>query len=192
MDGERRAIGCWSRSFFLAEQNYSAPERECLAVVWALRTLRPNFLYEELIVQTDRAAVRWLLTIQEPYGRLIRWRLHLSKSNLQVMCRKDPCNVHADALSLLTTLAETTADDWDAIPSFFLSHQNSAHTEIHHEGSLFTPLELHYKLACKNTQLQRDDTLCDAKCLIDMSQDDLFPVSSDPTPAESHVRTQLG
>ena len=36
---ERKPIGFWSRSLIPEERNYSAPERECLAVVWTLKTL---------------------------------------------------------------------------------------------------------------------------------------------------------
>ena len=45
-DGERMQIGFWSRSLTPAEKNYSPTERECLAVVWALKVLRPYLLFE--------------------------------------------------------------------------------------------------------------------------------------------------
>lgn len=40
-NGDRKPIGYWSRSFNPAEKNYSASQRECLGVLWALLTLHP-------------------------------------------------------------------------------------------------------------------------------------------------------
>ena len=51
-DGERRPIGYWSRSLKPAEKSYSTPEKEYLAVVWALTTLRPYLQCETFTVYT--------------------------------------------------------------------------------------------------------------------------------------------
>lgn len=48
LDGTRKPIGFWSRSLRNAELKYSAPERKCLGIVWALQTLRPYLIYETL------------------------------------------------------------------------------------------------------------------------------------------------
>ena len=70
---QRKPIGFWSRSLTDAERNYSTPERECLGVVWALKTLRAYLLYETFTVHTDQGSLRWLMEIQESSGRLMRW-----------------------------------------------------------------------------------------------------------------------
>lgn len=101
------------------------------------------------------------------------------------MYKKGPCNVHADALSPLTTLDRTTADDWDKMSSIFLSNQASAHTDFRHKENHFIPRELRYKPACKNTQLERNDSPCDATCFDDKTRDDLFAAFLSPTPADS-------
>lgn len=38
-NGERKAIGVWSRSINSHENSYAVVEKECLAVMWAIQTL---------------------------------------------------------------------------------------------------------------------------------------------------------
>lgn len=40
-DGQRQPVGFRTRSLSFHEKNYLILEKECLAVVWALQTLRP-------------------------------------------------------------------------------------------------------------------------------------------------------
>lgn len=89
--------------------------------MWAFETFRTYLLYENFIVHTDHACLRWLLTIQELSGRLMQRRRRLAEYNFQVMYTKGPCNVQAYALSRLCTLAETATDGLDEIPYFLLS-----------------------------------------------------------------------
>ena len=125
-DGEGKPIGFWSRSLLPAECNYSASERECLAVVWALKTLRPYLMYEKFTVYTDHAALQWLLTIDDPSGRLIRWRLRLAEYDFEVKYKKGKVNTQADALSRLHSSAETIPhDDNDDIPTFMTDLANT-------------------------------------------------------------------
>ena len=71
-------IGYFSRSLTDAERNYSASERECLAVVWCVFMLRPYLLGTQFTVRTDHHAPRWLLNLTDVSGRLARWRLRLA------------------------------------------------------------------------------------------------------------------
>ena len=143
-DGERKPIGFWSRSLLPAEENYSASERECLAVVWALKTLRPYLMYEKFTVYTDHAALHWLLTITDPSGRLIRWRLRLAEYDFEVKYKKGKANTQADALSRLNTLSETIAhDDSDDIPAFLLEDELNVELKLNraHDDDDFIELE---------------------------------------------------
>ena len=120
LNEERKPIGFFSRTLIDAELNYSVSEQECLAVVWALTTLRPYLQGENFIVHTDHSSLRWLMNINDPSGRLMRWRLRLSEFDFEVQYKKGKANTQADALSRLQTLGETTASVDDAIPCFII------------------------------------------------------------------------
>lgn len=69
-------VGFFSRTLTPAEQNYSATERECLGVVWAIQPLRPYLERSKFIVRSDHEPLRWLLNLgdtdSDGHGRLAR------------------------------------------------------------------------------------------------------------------------
>lgn len=100
----------------------------------------------------------------------MRWRTRPAEYNFQVVYKKVYRDVHADALSRLCTFAETTANNWDKIPSLAVSEHISKHTKMSHVAKAATPRKLRYKHTCKNTQLQRkDDATGDSTCVDDMT-----------------------
>ncbi|CDF38512.1 unnamed protein product [Chondrus crispus] len=115
---QRKPIEFFSRTLAAAERNYSVSEKECLAVIWAVQTLRPYLYGEHFIVHTDHASLRWLMNVTDPSGRLIRWRLRLSKFDFEIKYKKGKANSQADALSRLRTAGETVDEIDDEIPCF--------------------------------------------------------------------------
>ncbi|KFD61148.1 hypothetical protein M514_26691 [Trichuris suis] len=59
-DEEEHVILYLSRMLTSSEQRYHSNELECLAVVWALRMVRPYVLGRKFRVVTDNSAVKWL------------------------------------------------------------------------------------------------------------------------------------
>ena len=84
-----------------AQLNYSTTEKEMPAVVFALEKFRSYLIGRKIIVFTDHAALKYLLTKKDAKGRLIRWVLLLQEFDLEFKDKKCTKNVVADHLSRL-------------------------------------------------------------------------------------------
>ena len=70
------------------------------------------------------------MTIAEPSGRLMRWRLRLSEFDFTIQYKRGVQNTQADALSRLATLGETTSDIDDEITCFMVEGDSIVYTMI--------------------------------------------------------------
>lgn len=84
-----------------AQINYTTTEKELLAVVFSLDKFRSYILGSKVIVHSDHAALRHLLTKSQTKPRLIRWILLLQEFDVEIKDRKGCENVVADHLSRL-------------------------------------------------------------------------------------------
>src|ERR1044071_4488773 len=82
-----------------AQRNYSTTEKELLVVVYALNEFRQYLLGAKVIIHTDHAALRYLMTKKESKPRLIRWILLLSEFEVEIRDKKEAENLVADHLS---------------------------------------------------------------------------------------------
>ncbi|CAM8915422.1 unnamed protein product [Rhodiola kirilowii] len=90
-----------SRTLDMAQRNYSTTEKELLAVVFALEKFRSYLLGTKVVVYSDHAAIRYLMTKKEAKPRLIRWVLLLQEFNVEIKDKKGVENTVADHLSRL-------------------------------------------------------------------------------------------
>ena len=112
-----KPIGYWSRTLTAAEKNYDTTQRECLAVVWAVLTLRPYLEGTRFTIRTDHLALKWLMNLSDASGRLQRWRLRLQPFEYDIVHRPGVKHQAADALSRLPTTGTDQTDLDDEIPT---------------------------------------------------------------------------
>jgi len=90
-----------SRTLNDAQLNYATTEKELLAVVYAFDKFRPYLMGNKVLVYTDHAAIRHLVSKKDVKPRLIRWILLLQEFDVEIKDIKGTENMVADHLSRL-------------------------------------------------------------------------------------------
>ena len=98
--GKESVISYCSRSLSDREKNYSATEKEALAVIFAVEHFRVYLLGRQFTLVTDHSALQWLHTV-EPKGRLARWVMTLQEYSFIIKHRPGIAHGNADGLSRL-------------------------------------------------------------------------------------------
>ncbi len=75
--GEERPVLYISRKLSKRETMYSTIEKECLAIRWAVLTLRYYLLGREFTLCSDHAPLQWLHRMKDTNARITRWYLAL-------------------------------------------------------------------------------------------------------------------
>lgn len=91
-----------SRSLTSAEKNYTTIEKECLAIVWAVRKFRHYLIGAHFIIHTDHKPLEWLessKTSKSHSQRLEWWSLELRAFDFEIVHLPGDTNLNADALS---------------------------------------------------------------------------------------------
>ncbi|CAK1590747.1 unnamed protein product [Parnassius mnemosyne] len=97
--GKDLPIAYASRTLNKSESHYTTIERELLAIVWAVKHLRPCLFGRKFKIVTDHKSLTWLFSIKDPGSRLVRWRLKLEEYEYEIVYKAGKNNTNADALS---------------------------------------------------------------------------------------------
>ena len=125
--GSRRPVAFGGRKLNKSECNYSTTEKECLAVIEALKAYRPYLLGREFDLFTDHESLKWLLTrTTEHSGRLWRWVDKFREFQCKVHHVAENKNTVADALSRVQGVKAVTQDAWSL--DFVRQQQDSCPT----------------------------------------------------------------
>ncbi len=85
--GEERPVLYLSRKLSKRETRYSTVEKECLAIRWAVLTLRYYLLGREFTLCSDHAPLQWLHRMKDTNARITRWYLALQPFKFKVVHR---------------------------------------------------------------------------------------------------------
>ena len=99
--GVDRPVLYISRKLSERETRYSTIEKECLAIRWAVDTLRYYLLGCPFTLCTDHAPLQWLHRMKDANARITRWYLALQPLKFKVIHRPGTQMVVADFLSRL-------------------------------------------------------------------------------------------
>lgn len=97
--GERHPVLFLSRKLLDREARYLTVEKECLAVKWAVESLRYYLLGRHFILEMDHWALQWLNRMKDSNTCLTAWYLSFHPYEFTVRYRAGKDNLVADCLS---------------------------------------------------------------------------------------------
>jgi hypothetical protein len=98
-EGKVHAIYYASKTLNGAQLNYATMEKELLAIVFVFEKFRSYIVNSKVIVYTNHAAIKYLLSKKDAKPRLIRWILLLQEFDVEIQDKKGSENVVAGHLS---------------------------------------------------------------------------------------------
>ncbi|UYV84632.1 hypothetical protein LAZ67_X002921, partial [Cordylochernes scorpioides] len=130
-DNEEHVIAYYSKTLQPHQENYSAYEMECLAVIQATDHFHVYIENQPFEIITDHAALQWLFTMKKPKPKYFRWILSLSSKSCNIVHRSGKQQTHVDALSRLPVVNIATQELQEHQQNSDLSFLKNSHT---HDG----------------------------------------------------------
>src|SRR5204862_359756 len=136
-ENRERVIAYASRSLNKTEQNYGITDKECLAVIWAIKHFEQYLGLLPFQVVTDHSALKYLQTAKMPTGRRARWIMYLQQFDFKITYRPGKENKNADALSRTPEIVEcnfvrveTQEEEIEETPTTIFQNETSEYDTI--------------------------------------------------------------
>ena len=101
-DGQEKVIAYGAKKLLAREKNYSSNKGELLAIIFFLNQWKYYLMGRPFVLRTDHEAMKWIRTMHEPRGMVLRWLEMLSNYQFSIEFRKGKKHRNADALSRIT------------------------------------------------------------------------------------------
>ncbi len=96
VEGRNHPIHYASRGLTSPEKNYSTYERETLAIIFAYKKFRHYFLCQKFKLFTDRDALKYVINMNDPHGKIARWMSSLTEYDFGIAYHPGSKNANAD------------------------------------------------------------------------------------------------
>ncbi|UYV84707.1 K02A2.6-like, partial [Cordylochernes scorpioides] len=124
-DNQEHVISYYPGKPLPHQQNYSAFELECFAVVQSVEYFEVYLENNTFEVITDHSALEWLFNVKKPKAKYLRWIIELSTKSMKIVHRSGSKQTHVDALSRSTVhkpfIGEYVAPNSDLKPLELIS-----------------------------------------------------------------------
>ncbi|UYV84622.1 hypothetical protein LAZ67_X002869, partial [Cordylochernes scorpioides] len=147
-DNEEHVIAYYSKTLQPHQENYSAYEMECLAVIQATDHFHVYIENQPFEIITDHAALQWLFTMKKPKPKYFRWILSLSSKSCNIVHRSGKQQTHVDALSRLPVVNIATQELQEHQQNSDLSFLKNSHT---HDGVVMIKQQGVFKAVVPNS-----------------------------------------
>ncbi|KAI5720243.1 hypothetical protein M8J77_003912 [Diaphorina citri] len=127
-DNSKRVISFASAKLSPTESRYSSNERECLAVVWAIKKYRIYLEDQPFVLRTDNQSLKWLNKFSDSKAKLTRWAILLSELSFKIEHCPGRDTELADALSRFPDAPkDMDTEDWERMELPRLDTHHSTH-----------------------------------------------------------------
>lgn len=135
-EGSEKVIAYYSRSSTGAEINYPVHEKECLAIVAAIKHFHIYLGNLPFDLYTDHRSLATVLSWKEPNRRIYRWVAFLTQYDFTARYKKGSLHTIADALSRLASLHVKAPSSADLTQGYVMSRDGECACEGFFEHEL--------------------------------------------------------